>query len=88
MWIKLRPELRVHIYTSNIDVSSYPPYLEAVSSICNPKTRHAVVTGTHINIGELKVKLSLGCNRASRHEGVLGVAEVYIHAFFTLALVE
>jgi hypothetical protein len=25
-------------------IRSYPPYLEAISSICNLKTRHAVVT--------------------------------------------
>jgi len=29
-------------------ILSYTQYLEAVSSICNPKTHHAVVTGTHI----------------------------------------
>jgi len=28
-------------------IRSYSSYLEAVSSIRNPKTRHAVVTGTH-----------------------------------------
>jgi hypothetical protein len=26
-------------------IRCYPPYLEAVSSICNLRTRHAVVTG-------------------------------------------
>jgi len=30
-------------------IRSYPPYLESVSSIRNPRTRHAVVAGTHIN---------------------------------------
>jgi hypothetical protein len=29
-------------------IRSYPPYLEAVSSIHNLKTRHAVVTRTHL----------------------------------------
>jgi hypothetical protein len=27
---------------------SYPLYLEAVSSICNPRTRHVMMTGSHI----------------------------------------
>jgi hypothetical protein len=28
-------------------IHSYLPYLQAVSSICNPRMRHAVMTGTH-----------------------------------------
>jgi len=27
----------------------YPPYLEVLSSICNLRTLHAMVTGTHIS---------------------------------------
>jgi hypothetical protein len=34
-------------------IRSYPPYLEAVSSIHNPRTRHAVVTVDPLNMGEL-----------------------------------
>jgi len=29
-------------------IGSYPPYLEAVSSIHNLRTRHVIVTGTHL----------------------------------------
>jgi hypothetical protein len=29
-------------------ISSYHPYVEAVSSICNQRTRHFLVTGTHL----------------------------------------
>jgi hypothetical protein len=29
-------------------IHSYPPYLEAVPSICNLKTHHVMVTGTHL----------------------------------------
>jgi hypothetical protein len=29
-------------------IRNYPPYLEAVSFIRNPRTRHDVVTGAHI----------------------------------------
>jgi hypothetical protein len=36
---------------------SYPPYLEAVSSISNPRTRHAVVTGTHITWWAVYIKI-------------------------------
>jgi hypothetical protein len=32
-------------------IRSYPPYLEAVSSIRNLRTRHAVVTGDPLNMG-------------------------------------
>jgi hypothetical protein len=32
----------------------YSPYLEAVTFICNPRTRHALVTGTHIKTQKLK----------------------------------
>jgi hypothetical protein len=32
-------------------IRSYPPYLEAVSSIRNLTTRHAVVTGDTLNMG-------------------------------------
>jgi hypothetical protein len=32
-------------------IPSYPPYLEAVSSIHNPRTRHAVVTVDPLNMG-------------------------------------
>jgi hypothetical protein len=32
------------------DIRSYPPYLEAVSSIRNPRTRHAVVTVDPLNM--------------------------------------
>jgi len=28
-------------------ICSYPPYLEAISSICKPRTCHATVKGTH-----------------------------------------
>jgi hypothetical protein len=35
----------------------YPPYLEAVSSIRNPRTRLAVVTGTHITWNSRNIKL-------------------------------
>jgi hypothetical protein len=31
-------------------IRSYPPYLEAVSSIRNPTTRHAVVTVDPLNM--------------------------------------
>jgi len=31
-------------------ICSYPPYLERVTTIRNPRGRHATVTGTHINI--------------------------------------
>jgi hypothetical protein len=49
----------------------YPQYLEAVSSIRNLRTRHAVLKGTHITM-KVKVKLSLCFNRAPHHEGILG----------------
>ncbi|KAJ4443747.1 hypothetical protein ANN_05525 [Periplaneta americana] len=39
-------------------IRSYPPYLEAVSSIRNLKTRHAVVIGTHNTLG---INLGLRC---------------------------
>jgi hypothetical protein len=32
-------------------IRSYPPYIEAVSSIRNPRTRHAVVTRNPVNMG-------------------------------------
>jgi hypothetical protein len=32
-------------------IRSYPPHLEAVSSIRNPRTRHAVVTVDPLNMG-------------------------------------
>jgi hypothetical protein len=31
-------------------ICNYPPYLEAVPSIRNSRTRHAVMTGTHITL--------------------------------------
>jgi hypothetical protein len=31
-------------------IRSYPPYLETVSSICNPRTRHAMVTVDPLNM--------------------------------------
>jgi hypothetical protein len=31
-------------------IRRYPPHLESVSSICNPRTRHAVVTRDPLNI--------------------------------------
>jgi hypothetical protein len=34
-------------------IRSYPPYLETVSSIRNPRTRHAVVTGSLVTIIKL-----------------------------------
>jgi hypothetical protein len=39
------PQLRIQY------IRSYPPYLEAVSSIRNPRTRHAVVTMDSLNMG-------------------------------------
>jgi hypothetical protein len=45
------PRLRIRY------IRSYPPYLKAVSSIRNPRTRHAVVTVDPLNVG-LRGKLS------------------------------
>jgi hypothetical protein len=36
-------------------ICSYPPYLEAVSSICNPRTRLAMVTVDPLNMVVLKI---------------------------------
>jgi len=33
-----------------LEVQKYPPYLETVSVIRNPRARHAFVTGTHITV--------------------------------------
>jgi len=30
-------------------ILNFPPYVDVVSSIRNPITRHAMLTGTHIN---------------------------------------
>jgi len=40
-------------------IRSYPPYLEAVPSISNPRTPHAVVTGTHITRNLMRAPLDL-----------------------------
>jgi len=40
-------------------IHSYPPYLETVSSIRNPRTRHVVVTRTHMTRG-MKLVDNLG----------------------------
>jgi hypothetical protein len=39
-------------------IRSYPPYLEAVSSIRNLRTRHAVVTRDPLNIGQSPTTLT------------------------------
>jgi hypothetical protein len=48
-------------------IRSYPPYLEAVSSIRNLRTRHAVVTGDTPNIMAAQLAASQeGLNSVSK----------------------
>jgi hypothetical protein len=35
-------------------IHSYSPYLEAISSICNLRMNHALVTGDHLNMERVK----------------------------------
>jgi len=46
-------------------IHSYPPYVGAICSIRNPRTRHGVVTGTHKRISELPVIVLLSFLRQS-----------------------
>jgi hypothetical protein len=42
-------------------ICSYPPYLQAISSIRNPSTRHAVVTKDPLNIYITNILISSNC---------------------------
>jgi hypothetical protein len=45
-------------------IRSYPPYLEVVSSICNLRTRHAMVTRDPHNMAGSYISVQISCTRA------------------------
>jgi len=44
------PPIVIHLQLLIQYSGIYPPYLEVLSSICNLRTLHAMVTGTHISL--------------------------------------
>jgi len=63
-----RPTPKLHYHS--LSAARYPPYLEAASSILNPRRRHAAVTGTPHNGGGgcKSLSLSLSPSRVERRE--------------------
>jgi hypothetical protein len=49
------PKLEDHPMLSYLYIRSYPQYLEAISSLCSLRTRHAVVTRDPPNMGNDKL---------------------------------
>jgi hypothetical protein len=48
-------------------IHSYPPKLEGVSSICNLRTRHAMVTRDPPNMGDMESSCKYSEYAVSRH---------------------
>jgi len=58
-------------------IRSYPPYLEAVSSIRNPRTRHAVVTVDPLNMARYFINYKEMTSLRNLQYLILGIPVVY-----------